>query len=187
MAIAALCGSGCIIPFATPPLRGEVGAASVIGQSSPSSLHVAVGAHLASGTRRRDQPFDLGLGWIFEANEHTSASGGYVDGALFIDRTRRTRTSAGARSELRFTPEGPALAAKLRLDYELYGATTGTFLEDTDCGSMSGRHYGTGAIGLFAETGHVWLPDGNAWVATAGVTLRLPSAIGVWVGIPWCD
>ena len=29
-------------------------------------------------------------------------------------------------------------------------------------------------------------PGGNAWVATAGLTVRLPSAVGVWVGVPGC-
>jgi hypothetical protein len=188
---------GCIIPFATPPLKGEIGGATRIGRAaridgeaqSSSALHAAVGTHLASGTMTGKQKFDVGAGWTFEKTADTMSNGLYLDSALFIDRASSSRTSVGARGEVRWLDEGKAAAAKLRIDSELFGAGTSDFESDDSCGSSSGKYYGTTAIGVFVEAGHVWAPEmsgGNAWVATAGVTVRLPSAVGVWVGIPWC-
>nr|MBA3820353.1 hypothetical protein [Deltaproteobacteria bacterium] len=152
------------------------------------SLHAAVGTHVASGTRRRDQPYDLGLGWTFEQTTLTTSHGIYADAAAFIDRTRRTRTSDGGRGELRTMTLGYAVAAKLRIDTELYTPAKQSFTDSDHCGVMAGSYGGTTAVGLFAEAGRVWStePDGDAWVATAGVAVRIPSALGVYVGIPGC-
>jgi hypothetical protein len=84
---------------------------------------------------------------------------------------------------------GHGAAAKLRIDTELFKSGVSDFDSDDKCGNSSGRHYGTTAIGVFVEAGRTWAPEmsgGNAWVATAGLTIRLPSAVGVWIGIPWC-
>lgn len=184
--------TGCVIPFATPPLKGEIGGATRVGRESErgsSALHAAVGTHLASGTMTGRQRFDVGGGWTFEKAKDRMSNGVYLDGALFVDRGRRARTSVGARGEVRWLDEGRAAAAKLRIDSELFGAGASDFDGHDKCGSSSGTHYGTRAIGVFVEAGRVWGPEmagGDAWVATAGVSVRLPSAVGVWVGIPWC-
>ncbi|MBA3391401.1 MAG: hypothetical protein H0T89_02100 [Deltaproteobacteria bacterium] len=182
---------GCIIPFAIPPTRSEIGSSTRIGRASEpgsSSLHAAVGTHLASGTQRRDQAFDVGAGWTFEKTTEQTSNGVYLDGAVFIDRTARTRTSLGGRGELRSMTDGKAAAAKLRLDTEVYGGGTSKFSSNDRCGTSSGTYFGTTAVGMFAEAGHVWStgPEGNAWVATAGVSMRIPSSVGVWIGIPGC-
>ena len=188
---------GCIIPFATPPLKGEIGASSRIAhedERNSSSLHAAVGTHLASGTMTSKQPFDIGAGWVFEKTADSHTNGLYVDGAFFVDKYKSSRTSVGARGEMRWLEgEGHAYAAKLRVEAELFSAGSSDFESNDHCGSSSGTHYGTGAIGLFVEGGRVWEPQmsgamggGDAWVATAGITVRIPSAVGVWVGIPWC-
>ena len=180
-------GAGCVIPFVIPPLRGEVGAASQLAGKEPTSLQIAAGAHLASGTQRDDQRFDIGAGYIRAQSADTTAQGIYVDGALFVSRSRRVRTAAGARGELLWMPMGTALAAKLRLDHELFGTGQSDFQSHDRCGVASGKHIGTAALGLFAEAGPTWLPGGDtAWTASAGITLRLPTAVGVWVGIPGC-
>ena len=188
--------SGCIIPFATPPLKGELGGGTRVGREgerNSKTLHAAVGTHLASGTTSTTQRFDVGAGWTMDKTADTLAHGLYVDAAVFVDRTRRARTSVGGRGELRWMDEGRAAAAKLRIDAELFGSGSREFESDGHCGSTSGVHHGTTAIGVFVEAGHVWAPGdpmttrgGNAWVATAGLTLRLPSAAGVWVGVPGC-
>jgi hypothetical protein len=142
---------------------------------------------------RRDQPFDVGAGWTYEQTAAGTSNGVYLDGALFVERTRRTRTSLGGRGELRWLnvdrmAAGNAVAAKLRIDTEIYGGGTSKFSGDDHCGTMAGTWSGTTAVGLFAEAGRVWSSeaDGDAWVATAGVSMRIPSAIGVYVGIPYC-
>lgn len=190
---------GCIIPFATPPLKGEVGGATRIGRATKldemergtgeSALHAAVGTHVASATLTDRQRFDAGVGWTMEKTKDAMSNGIYVDGALFIDQTSFARTSVGARGEFRWLGDGHGAAAKLRIDTELFKAGVSDFDSDDRCGSSSGRHYGTTAIGVFVEAGRTWAPStsgGDAWVATAGLTVRLPSAVGVWIGIPWC-
>ncbi len=185
--------AGCIVPFATPPLKGEIGASSRIGhedERNSSSLHAAVGTHLASGTRSRSQSFDVGGGWTFEKTADTMSNGAYLDGAWFLDRLGSRRTSLGGRGEVRRLDLGAtAWAAKLRIDTELFTSGVSDFKGEDRCGTMAGNYYGTTAIGLFVEAGKVWSPEmagGDAWVATAGITLRIPSAVGVWIGIPWC-
>ncbi|MBA3453096.1 MAG: hypothetical protein H0T42_08385 [Deltaproteobacteria bacterium] len=186
----ALLGTGCVIPFVTPPLRAEVGATTQAGgqDSAPPSIHVAAGAHLASALRRRDQPFDLGIGWVFEGNNQSSGNGGYVEAAYFVDRGVRTRTAAGVRSEILWTSMGRVVANKLRIDHELFTTGRGEFKTKERCGGATGLYSGATAIGVFVEAGHAWRPgDGFAFVATAGVSLRLPGTVGVMVGIPFCN
>jgi hypothetical protein len=191
LAIAILAG-GCIIPFATPPMRAEVGAASRTGATaSPSMVHVAVGAHLASGTQSRKQKFDVGAGWVFQhdvgTDEPSTGNGVYLDGAAFLDPGGSGRTSVGGRTEVMWLPGGPAFALKLRIDSEVFKPTNSPFKSNDRCGSAAGQHIGTVAVGFFTEAGVVRLPEGDtAWTATAGVTFRLPSAVGVYIGIPWC-
>src|SRR5688572_22521879 len=93
LAAVLIAGAGCVIPFILPPVRSEVGAATQIGPDAPASLQVAVGTHLASGTRRDDQPFDVGAGYLLAHGADASSHGIYLDGAKFIERTRRTRTA----------------------------------------------------------------------------------------------
>ena len=57
---------------------------------------------------------------------------------------------------------------------------------DDRCGVAVGSHHGNAGVGVYVEAGPVWQPDGRAWLATAGLTLRMPAVMGVWVGIPGC-
>jgi hypothetical protein len=196
-----LLATGCIIPFATPPIKGEIGGATRVGRAtrldgdemrtaSSSALHASVGAHVASATLSNKQRFDVGTGWTMERTKDAMSNGVYLDTSWFIDRGGHARTSIGARGEFRWLDDGAkGAAAKLRIDTELFKAGTSDFESDTKCGSTAGQHIGTTAIGVFVEAGRAWAPEmsgGDAWVATAGVTVRLPSAVGVWIGIPWC-
>jgi len=192
--VVAVCATGCIIPFATPPLRGEIGGGTRVGREderNSTSLHAAVGTHIASGTTDAKFPFDIGAGWTMEKTKDTFSNGFYMDGSYFIDAKGSHRTSIGARGEMRWIEEGKAAAAKLRIDTEWFSAGTDDFTGDSKCGTTAGTHVGTSAFGFFVEAGRVWTSDvmttgGDAWVATAGVTVRLPSSYGVYVGIPWC-
>ena len=196
-----LLATGCIIPFATPPIKGEIGGATRVGRAtrldgdemhtaSSSALHAAAGAHVASATLTERQRFDVGAGWTMERTKDTASNGVYLDTSWFIDRGGYARTSIGARGEFRWLGDGAhGAAAKLRIDTELFSAGTSDFESDTKCGTTAGTHFGTTAIGVFVEAGRAWAPEmngGDAWVATAGVTIRLPSSAGVWIGIPWC-
>ncbi len=179
--------TGCVVPIAIPPLRGEVGGATLIGQHTPA-LHVAGGASVASGTVNRDQKFDLGLGGFVDLTQRaTSVRGIYVETSMFIDPGELSRTSVGLRGELRLADGLAGSGAKLRIDHEIFSSATKEFVTDDHCGTMVGRYHGTAAIGLYGEAGRVWQPDGvAAWMATAGITVRIPAALGIAVIIPGC-
>jgi hypothetical protein len=185
LAVLALLG-GCF-PYGLPPLKGELGATTQTNRSTAG--RVAGGAHLASGTLRRDQPFDIGAGAFYEWDEiGTRAKGAYGDVALFVDRGARTRTSLGLRGELRYDEMSRAgMGAKLRIDHEIYGATTAPYSGADGCSMIVGGAHGTGAIGLYVEAGSAWMPDTDrAFVATAGITVRIPATAGLIIGIPGC-
>jgi hypothetical protein len=168
--------AGCF-PYAIPPLKGELGAST--HSRRPTAVRVAGGAHLASATLRRDQPFDVGVGGFYESAEGGfTTKGGYADAAWFI----------GLRGELRYDEMGRAGAgAKLRIDHEIFGPTTADYSASDTCSAIFGSAYGSGAAGIYVEAGQAWLPGNEtAFVATAGVTLRMPMTAGVLIGIPGC-
>jgi hypothetical protein len=185
--LAALALVGGCFPYAIPPLKGEVGVTTQTNRTPAG--RVAGGTHLASGTLRRDQPFDVGVGGYYEWTELGSRSkGGYGDVALFIDRGARTRTSLGLRGELRYDEMNRAGAgAKLRIDHEIFGATTASYSGSERCSAIIGSAYGTGAVGFYVEAGSAFHADNDrAFVATAGITVRTPMTAGLLVGIPGC-
>jgi hypothetical protein len=178
---------GCIVPYAIPPLKGEVGGMTTVGRHDPA-LHVAGGAHLASATQSHHQRFDVGVGGFGDWPEvGPTQKGAYVDGSVFVDRSARTRTSLGFRGEVRWADAGAGTGAKLRIDHELYGTGMKDYTSSDHCGTATGTWFGTAAVGLFAEAGRVWMPDSaSAWTATAGLSLRLPGSAGIYLGIPGC-
>jgi len=181
--------TGCIIPFAIPPTRGEIGGTTLGGgpAGGDRALHVGSGVHLASVEQRKDLPLDVGIGGFADLLDKGSNVGGvYVDGALFTERGGSSRTSVGARGELRMQDSQYGGGAKLRVDHEWFGAVDDSFSSDTKCGVAVGSHHGNGGVGFYVEAGRVWQADGSAWLATAGLTLRVPGAMGVWFGIPGC-
>lgn len=158
----------------------------VAREANGADLQAAIGTHLASASTNERIPVDVGVGYLYDGSAGGS-HGGYLDGALYIDRFWRARTALGMRHELRSTPMGNGYAGKLRLDVELVAAVDRPFESEGSCGSSAGHHRGTSGLGVFVEAGRAWLPGDDAWIATAGITARLPGTAGVWVGIPGCD
>lgn len=190
--VVASLSTGCIVPFATPPMKVEVGSASQTGPAPTNSMiHVAVGAHLASGTQSRKQKFDVGAGWVFShdfaATMPSNTNGFYVDGGVFLRRTHGSRTMLGARGQVTWAPEGGQVGGVMRIEHEWFTPVDKPFSSSGKCGAAGGVHVGTAAVGFFTEAGAMRLPSGEAaWTATAGVMFRLPSAVGVFIGIPGC-
>lgn len=185
--------AGCVVPFATPPLKADLGATTrSAGDNSAAAgraLHGSIGAHLASGVRRPHQPLDVGVGYAFDRNATRTNHGGYIEASWFVDRVGRRRTAIGGRGEFRALGGEAAFAAKLRLDIELFGPAQDTFEIEDRCGIGGGVVTGIGAIGGYVEAGRMWAPamlGGSGWVATAGIAVRLPGTLGVYVGIPGC-
>jgi hypothetical protein len=197
--------SGCVLPFMIPPMKAEIGGGTRTASTATtnaasgdemepvhatSSLHAAVGAHLASGTLSGRQPFDVGAGWTFETTRDQTSHGLYLDMAHFIERSGRWRTSVGGRGELRWLADGEkGGAALLRIDTEVFSAGEKPLSGRDRCGAAAGTAYGTSAFGFFVQAGRAWAPEvsgGAGWVATAGISVRTPLAAGVYVGVPGC-
>jgi len=183
--------AGCVVPYALPPLKAELGGSTVRGDRP--TFHVGGGAHLASGVLDKDQKFDLGVGGFGDWNgDGLATTAGYVDAAAFVERSEKTRTSIGARGEVRWTATGAGVGrgfgGMLRVEHEMFAVTHSGYSGTDRCSAIGGAAHGTGGVGMFAEAGRVTMPgvDRGAWTATAGVTLRIPSTIGILVGIPGC-
>ncbi len=187
-----LAASGCVIPYALPPLKAEAGGATITGEKP--LFHAGAGTHLASGVLNRAQTFDVGAGGFVETTEdglHTRAA--YADASVFIDKSHSARTSVGIRGELRWSPartDAPlerGFGAKLRIEREYFRSTHAGYSGSDSCAAIGGAAHGTGGIGVFAEAGSVMMPDQQAaFTATAGLTIRVPSTIGIFVGVPGC-
>jgi hypothetical protein len=150
-------------------------------------MHAAVGVSAASGATHTDLPFDVGAGAIVESSgDGATVAGGYAEGALFVLREGSKRVSVGVRAEVRDTALGMAVATKARLEAEVVSPGAGSFEGQDRCGVVAGVYQGSPGVGLYAEAGPAWTPEGAAFVASAGVSVRIPSALGVYIGIPWC-
>jgi hypothetical protein len=150
-------------------------------------MHTVVGVSAASGTTTTDLPFDVGAGALFETSgEGATMTGGYAEGAVFVMRDGPKRVSVGVRAEVRHTALGMAVATKARLEAEVVSPGSGSFEGQDRCGVAGGVYQGSPGIGLYAEAGPSWTPEGAAFVASAGVSVRIPSMLGVYIGIPWC-
>lgn len=188
----ALATSACVIPYALPPLKAEAGGVTVAG--AKPMFHAGGGAHLASGVLDKQQRYDVGIGGFVENSEDgVETVAAYAETSMFIDKGERARTSVGVRGELRWSPENldgirrRGVGAKLRVEREFFGTTSKGYSGADKCVALGGAAHGTGAIGVFAEAGSVMMPGHEpAFTATAGLTLRVPSTIGIIVGIPGC-
>ncbi len=185
--------TGCIVPFAIPPLKADLGAATPVAHvNAPTeparsgvAMHVAVGVSAASGSPNTDLPFDVGAGALVETSgEGAMVKGGYAEGAMFVLRNGPKRLSVGGRVEVRDTALGLVMATKARIEAEVVVPGSGSFEGHDRTAIAAGVYHGSPGIGLYAEAGPAWTPEGAAFVASAGVSVRIPSALGVYIGMP---
>jgi hypothetical protein len=182
-----------------PPSRTDVGTTLIVQDGEMASgVRFSTGAHLASGSTRRDVPLDVGAGYVFErveaapgqeamtldagdrtAGPRVDAHGVYVEAAHVIARARGHRSWLGARGEVLSwqTAEGRQVSAGgyARLAWELFGPSEGGGTFTSRCGGGAGFSYGSAGLGLFVESGVEWREEAEAaFVATAGLSVRLP-------------
>ncbi len=206
--------AGCVAGV-LPPSRTEIGSTVIAaGGEMSSGYRFATGAHLASGTTRRDVSFDVGAGYVFERvgrsplsgspagstslalsapgaesiapaepADHVDAHGGYLEVARTLARGSGHRTWLGVRGEV-LVREGPdgrraSTGVYARAAWEMFSPSAGAGGFSSSCGGGAGVTYGSSALGVFIEGGtQRTVDDEAAFVATAGLTLRLPFVAG---------
>ena len=171
--------TGCF--FALPPSRTEVGWAT--GDGGPSRTRIATGAHLASATPA-DVPVEVGVGLLYESGDQMSPStkGPYVDLGLAVLRNEHARLLVGLRGERRWQAHEMHYGTKLRVDLEMFSHGGGPFSDTGSCGFVSGASAGNTGLGIYAEAGAGWIPGDPTWLATMGITVRLPAVAGIAIG-----
>lgn len=182
----------CVLPYAVPPMRVDLGAAHAFRADEPTAFHFAAGLHTASlgaATIPKSDVFDIGVGFVLDHDEGgTRAKGMYGDGEWFLARRTHARLAAGIRGEALFSGPNTGSGAYVRLSGELFaaGSGVGQFQTDDNCSGVF-RWGGVPATGLYVEAGAQHLPDGReAFVTTAGLSLRLPALAGVLLVLPGC-
>jgi hypothetical protein len=193
--LSALLPVACVIPFAGPPARLDFGAAHAFRDDEQTAFHFAIGLHTASlgpEVIPKSDLFDVGLGFTVDA-EHggTRAKGFYGSGEWFVLRRKFFRMGAGLRGEYLFTGPNWGSGAYARVSSEFFAAGTGNGAADSQggdgCGTALLAWRGVPATGVYVESGAQALPDGRqAFVATAGVSLRLPALAGLLIFFPGC-
>lgn len=178
--------SGCA--FALPSTRTEVG-----GTARPdhNGTQVAVGADLGSALPAKVSRFEVGAGLIYrtreEAGDMNWQKGGYLDLGYAVLNSQYARVLVGARGE-RYGRNGELKVAKLRIDAEVLGHVSGGGADAGGDGLGVGGAYGNVGLGVFAEAGRSFSvgddmvdPRAIGWVASAGVTIRLPAMGGILI------
>ena len=177
----------CIIPITVPPARVDLGYGPTSG--GPQTLHVAAGASLVSAQRRRDATLDVGAGYVLDANVREPGlvgHGPYLE-AAWLQSGAKARTSIGLRGAALRHAGSTGGAFALRLSRELYRPGQGPWTSSDRCGFGAGGWYGSSAVGVYAESGLLLAPGGDAgWSTTIGLTVRTPAIWGLGVMIPGC-
>lgn len=185
--IIATISTGCV--FGIPPSRTEVGWAG--GDQQPGRTRFATGASLTSIAPAEATRLELGVGLLYESGDEgrmaPATRGPYADVGVAVFRNSYSRLIVGLRGERRWQDHDMHYATKLRVDLEAFSRGSGPFSGAGQCGVVSGAWSGMRGIGVYAEAGAAWMPGDPTWLATAGVTVRLPAAGGVMIGVPGCS
>jgi len=179
LCLPALLPSACFIPLVSPPSRMDFGAAHDFGADDLTAFHYAIGLHTGSLDPEafpKSDVFDLGAGFVIDADANGARSKGFYGGVdWFPVRRTSVRLGTGIRGEALTKGPNWGSGAFARLSGELFMSGHGT---GSGCSFMLWR----GAVGtaIFVEAGGQHLADGrDAFVATAGLSLRLPAMVGL--------
>ena len=164
--------SGTAACVGLPPSRTD---ASTVAHGGGAGYRIAAGAHSASMPARRDVPFDLGAGYIYEDAGDEPQHGSYIELGRPLWRRGDTRALAAARVEVFWNSigdSGTLRAGSLRLALEHRLGHIGGGVSDRDGG---GAVFGILAPGLYLEAGARQLEPGTVTgTVVAGISLRLP-------------
>ena len=188
----ALISFSCIIPFAGPPARMDFGAAHAFRDDEQTGFHFAIGLHTASlgpETIPKSDLFDVGAGFTVDVDhDGTRGKGFYGSGEWFVMRRKWFRVGAGLRASTcsRGRTGDPARTRACRessTEWDTATVTvTGTAAASCSLGAAFRRR------GSTSRAARQHLPDGReAFVATVGMSFRLPALAGILIIIPGCN
>jgi hypothetical protein len=133
---------------------------------------------------------DFGTGYAVERvarpDRYTLAQGPYVELGAYPLRTHRGEWTAraGLRTsvEALITDEGwgnTGYGASVALALEIASFAKGMFGAGGADGFILGGAHGEGGLGAFAGMSHRRFSDDSYWLASAGLSLRVPAVAGV--------
>jgi hypothetical protein len=134
--------------------------------------------------------FDFGAGYAQERVARTDgelvARGPYLEAAAYPLRTRAgswtLRYGLRTSVDLLVAEDGwddPGYGGDVALALELLTYANGAFSGGSGGTGVAGVALGEGGIGGFAGVGHRRFRDDSYWLASAGVSVRLPATAGI--------
>ena len=198
VAVTGWASSGCI-PFVIPPGQASAGAATTGSASKKGPEDDAEGNYsmraavhpLGLLDEQHRRTFDFGAGYAVERVARREgqlfAQGPYVEVAAYPWRTRTGNWIArgGVRTSVDtlISDEGwgeAGYGGSVALAFELASFAKGAFVEGGGGDGVAGVAFGEGGIGAFAGVSHRRFADDAYWLGSAGVSLRIPAAAGVF-------
>lgn len=168
-----LLASGCV-PFAVPPVTGNLGAQWTTEVGNRAGLHVDVGFSPLQLTESQfDRGWDATLAGSYdrmgtEQGWGVAAFGGPIMTPRALQGGAKVRVLPQVVA--RWTTDGASAGLRLAIERVSFesGSRTGT-------GQGAGVH-GEAAIGLYLESGY---RSDEEWSVVAGLTLRIPAMVGL--------
>ena len=190
--------SSACFPFVVPPGQASIGGATsgtatrkrVPDDERSYAMRAAVhplGLLDRDQTRTLDFGAGYGLERIARREGLVRVGGPYLEAAAYPLKTRMGANWT-ARYGLRTSVEmlalddkwgEPGYGGSVALAVELASFAHGVFAANNGGSAIVGSAYGEGGIGGFAGVSHRRFRDDAYWLASAGVSFRLPAAVGI--------
>jgi hypothetical protein len=193
------------VPFALPPSQASIGGATQararpadevpggLGASAPRGVTFRGGIHpLAVVEEMRHRTIDFGFGYGYEqvgdGAYEAALHAPYVELDTYPLRFGTgwlTRVGARTFGEVLIEPSGPTgttlgVGATLALAVEITDFADGAYAGASSDGGVAGFGLGEGGMGAFVGIGQRVMADESYWIASAGVSARLPATAGVF-------
>lgn len=191
---------GCV-PFALPPGQASAGGATT-GKAAPRRAARASdegGGYMLRGAVHplglfdgdQNRSVDIGAGYTLERamrdDGPRQAQGPYLELDVFPVRAHAgpftARGGVRASGELLVAPDedgGDEVGGggTLALAIELASFAEGAFASGSGGNGVAGVAYGEVGVGAYAGVSHRRFPSDDYWMASAGLSLRVPAAAG---------
>jgi hypothetical protein len=175
--LAAVVPSASCIPFAVPPLTGSVGARETTETDVRIGMHVDAGfSPLQLSPEYLHRHWDATLSGSYDYRAHHDEWGAAIQaGPVFMPAQWQPASPTNVMRVMpqlvgRMTTDGRSAGARIAFDWV-------GFVDGKGMGkdaAASGR--GEIGFGFYAEVDY---RSDDEWLASAGITIRLPAAIGV--------